>query len=312
MRVLIIGGSGFVGSALVPRLKQEGHDVSLLNRGSRPISGVKQFIADRDDPAALATEGAEFDAVIDTSSYTGEQTRLAFEVFGSQTGRWIHLSSAAVYRGPSGTLPSESDPVGGADVWGEYGREKSHADQYLLTQTQTPVAIIRPPYLYGPLNDLDRERFIWSRVLSSRPVIVPGVGDAAIQFLYINDLADLFALLLKAQLKDQNIYNAANAETFSLLDWVREVAAITQIEPKIFLGDEVAPGFPARAYFPFRDTQCALSVGAAADDLGWQAEHSLREGLKKTFQTYSPTALKSSSPTTEAEQSVVLSGETRR
>jgi nucleoside-diphosphate-sugar epimerase len=307
MRVLIIGGSGFVGSALVPRLKLEGLDLTLLNRGSRPNPRVKQLIADRNDPAALAAASTEFDAVIDTSSYSGEQTRLAFETFGGQTGRWIHLSSAAVYRSPEGALPTEADRIGGADVWAEYGRDKSDADQYLLAQSQTPVAIIRPPYLYGPNNDLDREKFIWSRVLTSRPVIVPGKGDAVIQFLYVDDLADLFAHLLKSQLKGQQVYNAAHAETFSLLDWVREVAEVAQTKTAIYFGDDVAPGLQARAYFPFRDTQCALSVSAASDELGWQAGHSIRKGLKKTFRTYSPVALSSSSPSTEAEQSIVLS-----
>lgn len=81
-KILVIGGSGFVGKALIPTLKKLNFELTVLNRGTREIDGVSQIIADRDDPQSMSGHADKFDVVIDTSGYTRQQVKTAFSVFG--------------------------------------------------------------------------------------------------------------------------------------------------------------------------------------------------------------------------------------
>ena len=132
-KVLVLGGSGSVGATLIPLLVSVGHNVTVLNRGTRLMSGAGQIVADRNDAASLAPHAAAFDVVVDTSGYTGDQVEMAFAVFGGLTSKWIHLSSAAVYRETPDILPTEDTPTGGAQIWGDCGAAKSAdlAEHYL-------------------------------------------------------------------------------------------------------------------------------------------------------------------------------------
>lgn len=114
--ILVIGGSGFVGKALIPTLLDAGHSVSVLNRGTHPVDGVTQLVANRDNDRDIAQHAGAYDAVIDTSGYSRQQVERAFSVFGGSAGKWLHLSSAAVYRETPDRLPNETDELGGAEV----------------------------------------------------------------------------------------------------------------------------------------------------------------------------------------------------
>ena len=101
-RALVIGGTGFVGSALIPELHREGFALTLLNRGTRVVEETAQLTADRNDEEqmrrAAGMVDCSFDVIIDTSAYTPLHTKLAWELLSHTTSHWIHLSSAAVYR----------------------------------------------------------------------------------------------------------------------------------------------------------------------------------------------------------------------
>lgn len=304
-KILLIGGSGFVGRALVPVLRSTGNEVFVLNRGARPVEGTTQLIADRDDPCAVSRHTAAFDVVIDTSGYTGKQVQTAFSVFGKNAGRWIHLSSAAVYRETPDHLPTEVDPVGGAEVWGSYGADKSDADAFLIKQTDCPVAILRPPYLYGPNNANDRETFVWSRVLTGRAVIVPGDGSAQLQFLHVHDLARIIAHLTGADFGARAIYNVAEPETMNAEAWVRRVASASGTEAEIIPGQVHATGITARKYFPFRDYPCALDVSNFLRDFNWRFQFGFDRGISNTFSSYDRQTLKELSPSTAEELQIL-------
>jgi nucleoside-diphosphate-sugar epimerase len=185
-QVLILGGSGFVGANLVPALLVMGHEVTVLNRGNIPIAGTRQLIANRENPQELqeaAKNAGGFDVTIDTSSYRRAHTIAATTAFASRTRHWIHLGTAAVYKEKEFGFPNETDAIGGAAVWAQYGVEKADADQFLIHRLGgTPVTILRPPYLYGPRNSEDRETFVWARMLQNRPVIVPARAERRFSF----------------------------------------------------------------------------------------------------------------------------------
>lgn len=303
--VLVLGGSGFVGSALVPALLQLGCTVTLLNRGFRHVAGVHQITMDRFDATAVKSVGARFDVVIDTSSYNAEATRIAYGALGGASTLWLHLSSAAVYRaiGKSGAL--ESDELGGADVWGEYGREKHAAETALMEAANGPFVIVRPPYLYGPKNNNDRETFIWARVLSGRPVIVPGTGDAQIQFLHVEDLASLFVHFVKTPPDGPRLYNVAAPEIVTSCEWAKRLAAIASCDIKVFWGRDVAPGTSPRDYFPFRDADCAVNANQLFATTSWRPQFDFQTGFAATFGSYSVSDLIQASPSTIAEKAIL-------
>ncbi len=299
--ILVIGGSGFVGRALIPVLVQAGHQVSVLNRGNQLVVDATQILADRNDPLAMQRAAARFDVVIDTSAYTPAQTKLAFDTFGAHATHWIQLSSAAVYQPIEGRYPSEIDMTGGAAVWGDYGVEKSNCDDFLLAQDRCPVTILRPPYLYGPQNAYDRETFVWSRILSGRPVIVPGTGQAALQFLHVTDLAQVFLRCIDRPSPTQRVYNVADPAIVRSQDWVEMLAGIAGRPVSTLLGDSLNPSKPARSYFPFRDVACALDVSRVQAELNWRPSFNLEDGFRQTFESYEAKQLAGRSPMLEAE-----------
>ncbi len=134
MQILVLGGTGFIGSHLVPRLLADDHCVTVLNRGkSKSDSAVVSLQADRDDAAAMQQaleryDGSEFEAVIDTSSVCLRHTQVLLAQLPQFAGHLIHISSASVYLHCQ--MAKESDPIGGASVWGDYGVDKSEVDRF--------------------------------------------------------------------------------------------------------------------------------------------------------------------------------------
>ncbi len=302
-----MGGTGFVGASLVPALLRADCAVTLLNRGTRPVEGVSRISVNRYDAAMMQMVADRFDVVIDTSSYDAEATRIAHGAFGGSTTLWLHLSSAAVYHNISKDGAMESDARGGAGIWGDYGREKDEAEAALQAVAEGPYVILRPPYLYGPGNDSDRESFIWSRALSGRPVIVPGTGDAVLQFLHVEDLASLFLHFVQNPPSGPEIYNAAAPDCRSALDWVRLLLRISGRNVDLVSAGKAAPDERPRDYFPFRDAHCVVNPGKLFRETGWRPRFDLENGFASTFENYTASDLVEMSPTTEVERSI-LSG----
>ena len=308
-RILVIGGSGFIGETLIPNLLSDGNDVSVLNRGNRLMKGTHQITADRKNPIEVKTASestGNFDVVIDTSSYNGQNTEIAWQSFSKKTEHWIHLGSAAVYKETPNRFPTEKDEIGGAPIWAEYGEEKSEAEQFLINHSsEVPVTILRPPYLYGPGNDNDRESFIWSRILVGRPILIPNNGKTQIQFLHVEDLSNAFKTVMYNPPKDIAIYNVAAIERPTLSEWVDVVAKIAGGTNSGILAETYADNYKPRQFFPFRDYPCCISVDLITLKLGWEPNYRLEEGFKQTFETYDLSFLKNKKLDTTVEDQIL-------
>jgi nucleoside-diphosphate-sugar epimerase len=306
MRTLVLGGSGFIGSFLVPELLGSGHSVTLANRGRTPIPGTEQLVIDRNQPWPGHTTRKTYDVVIDTSGYNGPQVTYARSAMRGRVGRWIHVSSGATYKETPGRAPSESDPIGGARIWGSYGIEKSDADAFLLNcRDGIPTVILRPPYLYGPRNDNDRETFVFARALTGRPVVVPGRGDTALQFLHAGDLAAQFVISAQSSSTGTEVFNVAGPEVVTALEWVNMLAEITETSIEVLFGEKIAPDLPPRSYFPFRDAPCILDIGKyQAQEFGGPTRP-MKQGFQATFASYPRSDLLRMSPATDAEITIL-------
>jgi nucleoside-diphosphate-sugar epimerase len=287
MNVLVLGGSYFIGRTVVDRLLQDGHTVTVLNRGSRSVAGVEQVVADRGHADALhrALAGRTFDWVVDTSCYTAKQAALAFEAVGGRFRSWMYLSTAAVYPGGTAERVSE-DAVGPGREWEDYGWNKLSAErelQDLLAGSGRHLVVLRPPYVYGPLNPLPREQWLWARMLQGKPIWMPGAGATPLHFVHVSDLAEAVVLTLQHGAAPLDVFNVAQEETPSIREYLELLAEVAGVEPMLRPVDYRRMGLDVRSFFPFRDYPCLLSTDRLANTHGWGPHFTMRDGLGQTF-----------------------------
>ncbi|WP_412058100.1 NAD-dependent epimerase/dehydratase family protein [Bartonella sp. DGB2] len=268
MKVAILGGTGFLGSRITQHFLMAGAQVFLLNRGTRKIAGADTIECDRNKAASLsaaAKQMPELDLLIDCSSYTLEQTKLALNTLAHRVNHWVHISSAAVYSSPAQQPHSEEDAIGGAPVWQAYGHQKAEIDHFLLsTPQESRISILRPPYIYGAGNDSDRETFVWARCRRGQPIFVPGSGTLPMQFINVDDIPRLIHELHKINhCLPVEVFNIGAPSNISQLEWVEAVATAAGYRAKPLLlaeMDHKLGALQARSYFPFRDYPCHLNV----------------------------------------------------
>lgn len=196
MRIVILGGTGFLSTWVVRAALERGHEVVAVSRGRRgePPAGAHAVVADRDDVASLAAALAALpgppDAVVDVCGYTVAGARAAGEVF-RDVPRYVYVSSISAYEGwPPGPVPDESAPTfpSTADVT-EYGAMKAESERVLARATDGRVLLARAGLIVGP-GDRTRRLTAWLDRFATQPrVVVPEDGGAPIAVVDARDLA---------------------------------------------------------------------------------------------------------------------------
>ncbi len=255
MKILVTGGTVFASRYTAEYFAKE-HEVYVLNRNTRPQSeGVTLINADR-HALGDALKGYEFDAVIDVTAYNETDVRDLLNALGKFKD-YIMISSSAVY--PE-TLPQpfkEDMQTGRNSLWKEYGTNKIAAERYL--QSRVPNAyIIRPPYLYGKMNNLYREAFVFECAERDMPFYVPYGGELPLQFLDIKDMCGFIAILLEKH-PEQRVFNVGNPGTVTAREWAKLCYGVLGKEPEI---RGVLLRINQREYFPFYDYGYELDVSA--------------------------------------------------
>lgn len=286
-RVLVIGGSGFVGHAVVRRLASAGDQIWVLNRGSRPLAEVTQLTADRNDAARVteAIAGLDFDLAIDTVCYTPDQAETMLAVLGGRVARYLLVSSVAVYLDPTAGPPTEIAPAGGPAAWGDYGRDKYRSEQVAEAAAGSfdAVTVVRPPYILGPGNNLDRERWFWARQLSGRTILLPGVGEVPVQFIHEDDLASAIDILGSDAPAGYSVYNTADAQVLTHASLATLLAEVAGVEDRQATAGDAAGGRDPRDWFPFRDFPCLGDPAKLLAETDWRPGGALRERFRETF-----------------------------
>ena len=247
MKVLILGGTRFVGLRVCEMLVSAGAEVTVLHRGITgvPSAGVASVTGDRSQPDGLAGLGdARFDAVLDLSAYFSDWTRAAAEELTGRVAHYLFVSSGAVYR-PSPELPwPESTPFGPNPIWGRYGEEKVVSEKILwdaYAEGRYAVTCFRFPFILGPGNFADRESFVFSRLEAGRPILLAGGGWALNQFVYVDDVARaLVAALEQPDVAAGQAYNCTYHRAITNRGWVELCADVLGLEAKIVAIDEHA------------------------------------------------------------------------
>lgn len=276
-KILVTGGTVFVSRAVAEYFAAKGQDVYVLNRNSRTQpKGVTLIQADRHNLGELL-RSYHFDAVID-NAYTSQDVALLTEALGG-CDDYILISSSAVYP-ETGKQPfAEDEPLGANRYWGTYGTDKIEAEDEL--QKRKPDAyILRPPYLYGPMNDVYREAFVFECALQDRPFYLPGNGEMKLQFFHVHDLCRFIDMLLRDK-PGQHIFNVGNPNTVSVRDWAALCYQTVGKEPRFV---HVPKEIEQRRYFCFSDYEYVLDVSRQCERM--KDTRDLRDGLREALVWY--------------------------
>lgn len=303
MKVLVIGGTLFIGRQTVANLVKAGHDVTVLHRKPDHDLGKKvgNLQADRNDVGAVrsAVAGKTFDVVFD-NAYDWEHGTPASVVeetarmFTGQISRYVFMSSVAAYS--EGLNHHEGDALAMDDHPDRYVRQKAQSERALFRLHQrhgTPVVTIRPPFVYGPGNPFYREQFFWDRMRDKRPVILPGDGRRLMQFVYVKDLAEACVKAMAAPGIAGHAFNIACPRPLTQAEVVESIAAaagktietVRMSREKIMRmgGHPIGPKLYFGTYFDI--PPITMIVAKAQRVLGFKSTL-FADGLKETYRWY--------------------------
>lgn len=308
VKVLIIGGTRFIGRHLVPKLLERGDQVTVFHRGQTPApawAGVTTVHGDRKRPDDLRQlTGQDYDAVVDTVIYTPEEAERAVELFSERVGHYIMISTGNVYQ--LGRLPGphrEDDPLED-DSTQTYGHNKRLAEDVLFAAFHAngfPAVSLRMPSIYGPWDYQAREWYFIKRLLDGRTrFLLPDAGLGVFHREYAGNIADQLLLLMSTGASRGEAYNAGHRHFQTCAELLRMAARLQGRTVEIYSLPRgkmpwpiaLAPGI---VYYQPSDKLAALGYREAVDLAeGWQltarhfAEHPV---LDWQFQRSSPVNL---------------------
>ena len=286
MRILIMGGTRFIGVYLTKVLVDGGHEVVLFNRGNHPapVEGVTQIQGDRKDATQLKEKlsSESFDAIFDNNGRELSDTQPLVEIFNGKVEHFVYVSSAGVYLKSSQMPHIEGDAV---DPNSRH-KGKHHTEAY-LAKSGIPWTSIRPVYIYGPQNYNDLEAWFFDRIVRNRPIPIPGNGMYITQLGHVQDLANAMANVLGNHRAVGKIYNVSGDRyvTFNGLALAcAEAAGKSPEDIKLVHYDSNQFDFGKRKAFPIRQQHFFADIHQTKSELNWKPKFDLVSGLKDSFQ----------------------------
>ncbi len=219
LKVLILGGTNFLGPHLIHELQEHGHEVTLFNRGIQNpslFSTIEHLQGNRDGDLK-ALEGRQWDAIIDTSGYLPRIVEDSSKILAEATNHYTFISSISVYEDFSKPNIDEDSPLAKlSDEKNEeitektYGALKASCEDVISRYFPNKFLIIRPGLIVGPLDPTDRFTYWPVRVMEGGNILAPGQPTQNLQFIDVRDLAKWIVLMIERQAT--GIYNATGPE----------------------------------------------------------------------------------------------------
>ena len=229
MKLLILGGTRFVGRHLITAALARNHQVTLFNRGkhlSAALTNVETIYGDRNSDL-VKLQGRRWDAVVDTSGYLPRTVRASAESLSHSVDAYVFISSLSVYAdmsvfgidetAPLATLTSEqldkanaidsSGQISAVTYGGMYGGLKALCEQVAEEVLPNRVLIIRPGLIVGPYDYTDRFTYWVERVARGGEVLAPGRPDRYLQLIDARDLSEWIVRMIER--KETGVYNAS-------------------------------------------------------------------------------------------------------
>lgn len=298
MKLLMLGGTSFVGHAVVADAVSRGWDVTLANRGrlDQPPPGVRHVVLDRLEPSAYdVLDGDAFDLVVDTWSTAPRVVRDAARALGDRVDRWVYVSSRSVYAWPIPQGGDESVPTTDADPDAEatdYAADKRGCELALERELGADrVVHLRAGLILGPRENVGRLPWWLRRIARGGEVLAPGPHDLGIQYI---DARDLARLGLDAGAAGRSgpvdVVSPRGAATMGeLLDTCVDVtgsdAELVWVDPEFVLAQGIEPWGELPVWMPQDDVEMyALHTSDVARALDWGLRiRPLRETVADTW-----------------------------
>ncbi|MBC2458528.1 NAD-dependent epimerase/dehydratase family protein [Clostridium beijerinckii] len=277
-RVLVTGGTVFVSKYVAKYFESKNYEVYVLNRGTKQqIENVNLICADRNNLKDSLVKYS-FDAIIDVCGYNQNDIRNILDALG-EFKEYIFISSSAVYPETNEQPFSENQKIGLNSIWGKYGTDKIEAEEYLLSRVPSAY-ILRPPYLYGPMQNVYREPFVFECALKNRKFYIPNDGTMKLQFFHVDDLCKIIEKIIETNPKE-HIMNVGNTELVDINTFVELCYKVvgTPLE-KVYVTNHNNQ----RDYFSFYNYEYILDVSRQKALLPEQKN--LFEGLKESYEWF--------------------------
>lgn len=252
MRILVLGGTAFVGRHVTEAFLARGHQVTLFHRGRTDpavFPEVEHVLGDRDRDVGMLA-GRRFDVVVDTCGYEVPAVRASVQALADPAVHYIYVSSVSVYADLSrmdeeAPLREIADPDSARLAPESYGALKAACERVVMEGFPGRALVVRAGLILGP-HDYD-ERFPWwlRRIARGGEVLAPGDPAAAVQFIDVRDLAGWIALA--AERRTAGTFNATGPgeplTMRSLLETMREVvggdAGFTWVPDEVLVAEKV-------------------------------------------------------------------------
>jgi nucleoside-diphosphate-sugar epimerase len=299
-KILVLGGTGLISTAITNLLLGNGEDVTVYNRGQRParyLGKARTVRGDRNNLTAFENDMkdlARFDCVIDMICYTPQQAESAVRAFNGRAGQFIFCSSVDVYQKPAHRYPiREDEPSVGNN---SYGKNKAACEDLFFAAHQRgdfPVTVMRPAWSYGEGGGLVG-LYGWGtqhldRMRKGKPLIVHGDGTAIWVACHVDDLARAFVNAIGNAKTIGKSYHVTGEEWLTWNQYYLLTAqALEAPEPRLVhvpsdLLEAIAPNRMQLTVSNFQGNNL-FDNGAARADLNFRYTVPYLEGARRTIQ----------------------------
>lgn len=238
---LVIGGSGFLGSAITARLAGDGWDTHVLSRGNKAGgAGWTMIQADRSDQEQLRTalEGRHYDMVVDCAAYNGLDAERALTVLEGRCGHYVFISTDYVYASTADTTYPMTES---AEVQREtaYARGKLDAESVLLEawrERKFPVTVLRPPHILGAGKELGsdqvlgRDKDLLAKIRSGDGLALLNEGQLIVQPVWNREIAGCVAHLAGMEKSFGQLFNCTGPDAVTAKRYYSIVAGLLGVE----------------------------------------------------------------------------------